>query len=319
MIHCPPDVELECGDSSDSSNTGTATASGGTCSGGVAFNHTDAAAAANCTGHAGIDRTWTATDDCGNTVSCTQHITFVDHTAPTIQATGTPADGVLGCSPTAAEIEAALGTATADDSCGTVTPSPTDDNVASNGCSRSQTRTWNVSDACGNPATAVSRTATWTVGQGPSITGVSASPATLWPPNHTMRDICVDYTVADNCGGTVTTTLSVTSNEPTNNTGDGDTSPDWVVVDPHHLKLRAERAGTGSGRVYTITVTATGACGSASSESVSVVVEHNITSPVSGNAFKVNSTVNFAGTFGDVPGAATPRSGRSTTCRPAAP
>ena len=40
-------------------------------------------------------------------------------------------------------------------------------------------------------------------------------------------------------------------------TGDGDTSPDWEVIDAHHVLLRAERAGNGSGRIYTITVTVT--------------------------------------------------------------
>jgi hypothetical protein len=48
--------------------------------------------------------------------------------------------------------------------------------------------------------------------------------------------------------------VSVTSNEPVNGTGDGDTSPDWVIVDSHHVQLRAERAAQGNGRVYTITV-----------------------------------------------------------------
>ena len=49
--------------------------------------------------------------------------------------------------------------------------------------------------------------------------------------------------------------VSVTSSEPINGTGDGDTSPDWVIVDSHHVQLRAERAGNGNGRVYTINVT----------------------------------------------------------------
>ncbi|TLY32822.1 MAG: HYR domain-containing protein, partial [Ignavibacteria bacterium] len=57
----------------------------------------------------------------------------------------------------------------------------------------------------------------------PSITGVSANPAVLWPPNHTMRNVTVSYTATDNCGAPACT-LSVTSNEPVNGTGDGDTS-----------------------------------------------------------------------------------------------
>jgi len=225
----------------------------------------------------------------------------VDTQPPTITATGTTL--TLGCNPTAAQIEAALGTATATDDCGDVTPTHADAAPVRNACSVSQTRTWNAVDGCNHAAAPVSRKVTWTEDtSGPAITGVVASTPVLWPPNHTLRDITIDYTVADDCGGDITSVLSVTSNEPIDGTGDGDTSPDWIRVDPHHLKLRAERAGTGSGRVYTVTVSATNACGLTSTTTVPVVVAHNITNPTSGNCFKVGSAVNFAGTFWDVAG-----------------
>ena len=137
--------------------------------------------------------------------------------------------------------------------------------------------------------------------QAPAVSDPSASPALLWPPNHQMRDVTVNYTVSDNCPGG-NCVLSVTSNEPVDGTGDGDTSPDWEIVDNHHVRLRAERAGTGSGRIYTITVTCTDAAGNTTTKSTTVVVAHNIGSPVSGSAFKINTPVNFAGTFWDVGG-----------------
>jgi hypothetical protein len=115
-----------------------------------------------------------------------------------------------------------------------------------------------------------------------------------------MKDVTINYTATD-CGA-FTTSLSVTSNEPINGTGDGDTSPDWEVIDNHHVKLRAERAGNGNGRIYTITINATDACGNTSSNTATVIVAHNITAPVSGNSFKVGSTVSFSGTFWDKPG-----------------
>jgi uncharacterized repeat protein (TIGR01451 family) len=105
----------------------------------------------------------------------------------------------------------------------------------------------------------------------PVISGVSATPAQLWPANHRLVDVTVDYAVSDNCGS-VTTTLSVTSNEPVNGADDGDTSPDWIVVDPHHVQLRAERSGTGSGRTYTITIRAANNMGGTSSAVVTVSV-----------------------------------------------
>jgi hypothetical protein len=302
-LHCPQNAELACGSSTAPADTGTATATAGTCPGDPTIGHTDQATAANCTGVAGIDRTWTATDACGQSASCVQHITFVDHTAPVIHPTGTPADGVLGCNPTSAQIGMALGSATADDDCGgTVTPSPSTGGDVPNGCSVSRTRTWSAVDACGNPAVQVSRTATWTSNsQAPSITGVTATPSTLWPPNHTMRDVTIDYTVSDDCPDAIAPTLSVSSNEPVNGTGDGDTSPDWQIVDAHHVRLRAERSGSGTGRIYTVTITAADACGASSTATASVVVAHNIVGPPSGAAFKINTPVNLSGTFWDVP------------------
>jgi subtilisin-like proprotein convertase family protein len=113
--------------------------------------------------------------------------------------------------------------------------------------------------------------------QNPVITGVSASPSSLWPPEHQMKNVTVSYTAADNCSASaaISCALSVASNEPLNGTGDGDTSPDWQVVDPHHVKLRAERAGTGNGRIYTVTITCTDQAGRSSSQTVNVTVPHS--------------------------------------------
>jgi uncharacterized repeat protein (TIGR01451 family) len=134
----------------------------------------------------------------------------------------------------------------------------------------------------------------------PAVSNPSASPIMLWPPNHTMREVIVNYTATDNCPG-LNCVISVTSSEPINGTGDGDTSPDWEIVDANHIRLRAERAGTGSGRVYTITVTCTDTSGNSTIKTATVVVAHNITAPKSGTAFKINTPVNLAGEFWDMP------------------
>ena len=44
--------------------------------------------------------------------------------------------------------------------------------------------------------------------------------------------------------------VAVSSNEPTDGTGDGNTAPDWQITGPLTVDLRAERAGKGTGRVY---------------------------------------------------------------------
>ncbi|MFV8337531.1 T9SS type A sorting domain-containing protein, partial [Flavobacterium sp. RSP29] len=151
-------------------------------------------------------RTWNVTDACGNAATAVfRTVTWtVDTEKPVITATGTPANGTLGCNPTAALITAALGTATATDNCGVVTPTFTDGAVVSNGCSRSQTRTWNVTDACGNAATAVSRTATWTVDTEKPVITVTGTPANCTlacnPTAAAITAALGTATATDNCG-----------------------------------------------------------------------------------------------------------------------
>ena len=65
----------------------------------------------------------------------------------------------------------------------------------------------------------------------------------------------------------------MTSNEPVLGQGNGDTFPDWIVVDDRHVLLRAEREGGGNGRIYTITITCTDSGGNSSTEEVEVTVD----------------------------------------------
>jgi hypothetical protein len=90
---------------------------------------------------------------------------------------------------------------------------------------------------------------------------VSLDPAEIWPPNHRMVDVHASVVVMD-CDHDVEIVLvSVTSNEPDNGIGDGNTEPDIMGVsagtEDYHFQVRAERAGPGSGRVYTVVYRAT--------------------------------------------------------------
>ncbi len=96
--------------------------------------------------------------DCTATMTGNVQIS-IDTTPPTLTSGG--AALTLGCNPSAGDINAALGTATATDAVTTPTVTSSDGSVASNGCLRSQTRTFTAKDACNNTST-VSRTATWT-------------------------------------------------------------------------------------------------------------------------------------------------------------
>jgi hypothetical protein len=89
--------------------------------------------------------------------------------------------------------------------------------------------------------------------------------------------VTLTYNVGvDNCGGAVTCVVSsVTSNEPENSNDDGDTAPDWVIVSPKLVRLRSERSGVGTGRIYTITVRCTDARGNHTFRTTTVTVPLN--------------------------------------------
>jgi hypothetical protein len=107
----------------------------------------------------------------------------------------------------------------------------------------------------------------------PLIAKASVNKPALLVPNHKMEDIKLNYEVIDQ--NSVNVTLSINSNEAENGLGDGDTAPDWEIVDEHNVRLRAERSGTGNGRTYTITITATDIAGNISTQTVTVTVPPN--------------------------------------------
>jgi len=83
----------------------------------------------------------------------------------------------------------------------------------------------------------------------------------------------VSATLADACDAAPGwRVVSVASNEPVDGLGDGDTAPDWEMTGAQTLRLRAERSGKGSGRVYTITIQATDASGNAATAQATVSV-----------------------------------------------
>jgi PKD domain len=110
----------------------------------------------------------------------------------------------------------------------------------------------------------------------PPKIALTVSPHTLWPHNHKMVPITVDLSVTDNCDSEpVCQITSVSSNEPDNGSGDGNTPPDWVIAGDLTVDLRAERSGSGNGRIYTIEVTFTDASGNSSTNTVNVTVPHD--------------------------------------------
>ncbi len=108
----------------------------------------------------------------------------------------------------------------------------------------------------------------------PVIHSVTANPV-LWPPNHRMITVQVHADVADTCGPATWNIISVTSNEAVDAKGSGHTSPDWQITGDHTVKLRAERSGKGSGRIYTITIKASDPSGNTAQNTVTVTFPHS--------------------------------------------
>ena len=110
----------------------------------------------------------------------------------------------------------------------------------------------------------------------PTVTVVSVTPSVLWPPNHKMVLVTLAVSKSDNCDPNPLCRVTlVSSNEPENGLGDGDTAPDWKITGNLTVNLRAERSGTGNGRIYTITINCTDGVGNSSSQSVMVTVPHD--------------------------------------------
>ena len=88
VITCPADVTIDCEDDSSPANTGMATATD-SCDDVVDVTFSDTEEPGECPVIKVITRTWTATDDCGNTAVCTQTISVLDLEGPEISC---PAD-----------------------------------------------------------------------------------------------------------------------------------------------------------------------------------------------------------------------------------
>jgi len=100
----------------------------------------------------------------------------------------------------------------------------------------------------------------------------------LWPPNHKMVPINLDFT--NNCGENVTILYyyiyNITSNEPDNGLGDGDLANDWQIdLYGQNLLLRAERSGKGKGRIYSFNVYGWDDAGNWFDQIVTVSVPHD--------------------------------------------
>jgi hypothetical protein len=102
-----------------------------------------------------------------------------------------------------------------------------------------------------------------------------ASPASLWPPNHALVSIAIGGVTDPDDHQVKLTVTGVTQDEPVNGLGDGDTSPDAVLQEGGKVLLRAERTGTGNGRVYHVAFMADDGSGGQCTGVVTVCAPHD--------------------------------------------
>jgi large repetitive protein len=264
-----------------------------------------------------MTRTWSVTDDCGNTTTDTQVITIVDTTPPALS--GVPASLTVACNAIPA-----VSNVTATDNC-TSNVEVVFAQAATSGCPYTITRTWTATDACGNVATA-SQTVTVIDTVDPVLIGVPVNatvecasipaPATVNASDNCTEQLEVEYTqqinegdgcsytivrtwsTEDACGNTASASQTLTVSDttdpvlvgvPANTTAECGQIPAVAQVTGTDLcdesveVTMSETQTTGCPYAITRTWTATDACGNAATAS-QVITMVDTTSPTFDNA-----------------------------------
>lgn len=127
--------------------------------------------------------------------------------------------------------------------------------------------------------------------QSPVCSAAAADVQSLWPPNHKFVTIAIKG-VTDLDGDRLTIAVNtIWQDESTMADGSGDTPIDGNILGST-AQVRAERAGTGNGRVYEIFFTATDTTGGSCGGSVTVAVPHDQSgAPAFDSGVRYNSLV----------------------------
>ncbi|MBK7127760.1 MAG: PKD domain-containing protein [Crocinitomicaceae bacterium] len=186
-----------------------------------------------------ITRTYSITDDCSNTINVTQTIVVDDTTNPTATA---PANITVEC---IGDVPAADPTLITDeaDNCSVPTVAFVSDASDGNTCPETITRTYSITDACGNTITVTqtivvddttnptaSNPASITVPGGPApapdptvvvdeADNCTLNPTVAFVSDVTDGNLCPEtitrtYSVTDNCGNQITVTQTILITDP---------------------------------------------------------------------------------------------------------
>ncbi|WP_253944658.1 endo-1,4-beta-xylanase [Paenibacillus sp. NEAU-GSW1] len=153
--------------------------------------------------------------------------------------------------------------------------------ITNNGGSASYTFTANGSftfefaDASGNTGSVTATVAN--IDKTAPALKLSADPTVLNVSNHKMVPIHLSWEADDASGIASVKLVSVTSNEPDNGTGDGNTSNDIqgasIGTADKEISVRAERSGNGNGRIYTIVYEAVDKAGNKTTAKIEIKVK----------------------------------------------
>jgi len=134
----------------------------------------------------------------------------------------------------------------------------------------------------------------------PPILSIITKPIIFWPPNHKyqtvkMKDVVVSVSDdIDSLSINDVIITQVTSDEPEDSTGggDGNTLEDILIsADCRSVQLRAEREGSGNGRVYTIHLKVEDSSGNVATATAKVHVPKNYGAGSDPNAVITDTTV----------------------------
>ena len=267
----------------------------------------------SCPSNVTIIRTFTATDDCGNSAEATQTITVVDEIAP--EFTFVPADYTASC-----DEDLTLDNAEATDNCGSVNIS-VDETTQNQGCDQAfvLTRVFTATDECGNQSQAT-QVITVFDNEAPEFTSVPDditfdcndddlnTAIQNWLGSVSAIDNCSDvnisndystlegcgtstvtFTVTDDCGNIAEATAQITienSQDPEVLIGD---APELVCGDSDNLTVLSS---------WIASATASGNCGSVdittnlSAEDIIDALESNLGN--GGNGCEASLEVTFS-------------------------
>jgi hypothetical protein len=211
--------------------------------------------------------TFFAVDNAGNAETPKTITVKLDKTPPTITSGRTPATNAAGWN----NSQVTVGFTCVDTLSGLAAGSPPAPTVLSaEGANQSVTGT--CQDLAGNSA---STTASGiNIDTTPPSVACSVTPNVLWPPNNQLVPVNATVTVADSLSGSAGFNLfSVTSNEP--DSGQGDIQG-FVMGTPSVAgQLRAQRLGSGTGRVYTLIYSGADQAGNSTTCTTTATVPHD--------------------------------------------